>query len=102
MSKVIALLLCLAFFSLSGCSSGNLDYVKEKGPEKWKEVGFEVAGYEGYQWGLWGFSSYGGAKVWWRLKKVPDNGITYFGYIQRWGNELHVYGPKAIDAIRPQ
>jgi hypothetical protein len=86
---------------LVGCSSGNLDYVKDKAPEKWKTQGFEVVDYEGYQWGTGGINSYGGAKVWHRLKKIPDNGITYSGYIQRWGDELHVYGPDAIDAIKP-
>jgi len=86
---------------LVGCSPGNLDYVKKHGPDKFREIGFEPVGYEGYQWGKWGFNDYGGAKVWWRLNKIPHNGITYSGYIQRWGNELHVYGPNATDAIKP-
>lgn len=88
---------------LIGCSSGNIDYVKKNAPEKWKTQGFEVVDYEGFKWGFWGIfgSEYGGACVWHRLKKIPDNGITYSGCIERWGDELHVYGPIAIDAIRP-
>lgn len=98
---VIIVVICISF--LTGCGSGNLDYVKERGPEKWKEVGFEVVGYEGFQWVFWGFNSYGGAKVWWNLRRMLEgNNITYTGCLQRWGDEIHVYGPDAIDAIRPQ
>ena len=85
------------------CSSGNLDYVKERADDRWRAQGFEAVDYEGYSWGMfgrWG-NPYGGAHIWHRLKKIPDNGITYSGSIQRWGDELHIYGPKAIDAIRP-
>ena len=85
---------------ISGCSSGNLDYVKKHGPDRWREIGFEPVGYESFQWGLGGFSTYGGAHVWWRLRKA-DNNVSYTGYLQRWGDELHVYGPFATDAIKP-
>ena len=88
-------------FIIFGCTNGNLDYVKEHASNKWAKQGFEVVDYEGYEFGFMGFNSYGGANVWYRLKKIPDNGITYSGYIQRWGDELHVYGPEAIDAIKP-
>ena len=102
MKKVTQLVVvCFMLMGLYGCSSGNLDHVKEHGPEKWNEIGFQVVGYEGFEWGFWGLNHYGGAEVWWRLKRIPDNGISYTGYIQRWGNELHVFGPTATDAIRP-
>ena len=82
-------------------SSGNLSYVKERAEEKWKKQGFEIVDYEGYNFGSGGFgTSYGGAKVWHRLRKIPDNGVTYSGYLQRWGDEIHVYGRTAIDALR--
>jgi len=86
---------------LSGCSYGNLDYVKERASEKWAKQGFEVVDFEGYQWGLGGIGPYGGAKVHHRLKKIPDNGITYSGHLVRWGDNLDVYGPTAVDAIKP-
>ena len=87
---------------LSGCSNGNLEYVKENAVDRWKEVGFEIVGYQGHQWGLGGMGSqYGGAKVWYELRKIPDNGITYSGYLVRWGDNLEVYGPTARDAIKP-
>ncbi len=98
-------LIVLLFISfLVGCSSNNLQNTKDKAPEVWKQIGFKVVGYEGFQWGKWGIfgSTYGGACVWHRLEKIPDNGIAYSGYIQRWGNEYHIYGLYAIDAIRPQ
>ncbi len=102
MKKLFAAITAAAL--LQGCSSSNLDYVKERGEARWREYGMEPIAYEGYQWGAvvpWS-TTYGGAKVWWRLKAVPDNGITYSGHLQRWGDELHIYGPVAIDAIRPQ
>jgi hypothetical protein len=100
MKKIVCIIVAAL---LAGCSAGNLDYVKAHAPVKWQKQGFEVVDYEGYHWGALGMgTTYGGAQVWHRLRKVPDNGITYSGYIQRWGDELHVYGPTAIDAIRPR
>lgn len=98
MKKYLAILA----LALAGCSSGNLDYTKEGAAQRWREVGFEVTGYQGFQWGSGGFGTpYGGAKVWHELRKIPDNGITYSGYLVRWGDELQVYGPIARDAIKP-
>lgn len=95
-------LIVILSLSLSQCGSGNLEYVKEHAPAKWEKQGFKVVDYEGYQWGSWvPFTTYGGACVWHRLKKLKDNGISYTGCIKRWGDELHVYGPIAIDAIKP-
>lgn len=96
--RLLALVILVAL-ALVGCAS-NVDYVKERGAARWREVGYEPIGYEGYQWGLWFGPGYGGASVWWSLRRVPDNGTIYTGYLRRWGDELHVYGPHAIDAIR--
>lgn len=90
----------LLLLLITSCS-GNIDYVKDRSVEKWRKQGFEVIDYEGYKFGLYGFGPYGGADVWYRLKKIPDNGLTYSGYIKRWGNELHVYGPKSVEGITP-
>lgn len=100
--KKILLLLCLIFIVIS-CSARNRDYIMPKAEEIWKQQGFEIVAYEGYNWGQGGVfgCSYGGAEVWYRLKKIPDNGVTYSGYLYRWGKEIHVYGPKAIEAITP-
>jgi hypothetical protein len=104
MDRVLTFLLAVFLLLVASCfgSPGNRDYVKERGPERWKQVGFQVVGYQGHQWGAGGYGTpYGGAKVWWELRKVPDNGITYSGYIKRWGDDLEVYGPTARDAIAP-
>lgn len=93
----VCLIICLIIGSY-----GNLEDVKSHAEATWKNVGFEIVGYERYQWGFGGYgTSYGGAHVWHRLKKIPDNGISYTGFIQKWGNEYHIYGPKATDAIQP-
>lgn len=106
MNKVILAISTLTL--LGGCSRANLEFAKDCAPATWRSVGYEVIGYEGFQWsadignGLFG---YGGAKVWHSLTKLGPlggNGITYTGYVQRWGNECHVYGPTAVDAIKPR
>jgi len=85
-----------------GCSAGNLDYVKNRAEQTWRDRGYQVVGYNGYLWRVGGVgTSYGGAFVCYELKSIPDNGLHYEGCLQRWGNELHVYAVKARDAIRP-
>lgn len=71
-SLIIATVL---IFSITGCGYANLDEGKAVSNDVWKRVGFEVAGYEGFQWGIWLGGCYGGAKVWYQLNKIPDNGI---------------------------
>jgi hypothetical protein len=94
----------IVFCTLFGCSSGNLEDIKEKAPEIWEQHGFSIVGYQGYQWGPLGTfgSTYGGAEVWYTLKRVPDNGILYEGALGRWGTEYHIYRLSAKDAIRPK
>lgn len=101
MKEIFAIIVAILVSIFSLFSSGNLDYVKEHANETWERYGFKVIAYEGYQWGFFGHNSYGGAKVWYRLER-PDNTITYTGSLQRWGDEIHIYGPIAIDAIKPK
>jgi len=44
-------------------------------------------------------TKFGGAKAWYRLRKIPDNRFTYDGYLIRWGDEVHVYGPDVTEPI---
>jgi hypothetical protein len=69
-------------------------WVKEHAPEAAKQLGYEIIGYEGYTW-----SAFYGGMVWYTLRQT--NGITYEGAFTRWGEEVHVYDLKAIDAIKP-
>lgn len=98
----LAIAIAAISLTLVGCSPSNLEHVKDRADARWSELGFKVVGYQGHEWGGLGFgTSYGGAKVWHELRTVPDNGITYSGYLQRWGDDLEAYGPKARDAIKP-
>ena len=99
MSKLI--IAAFVITSLPACTPMNKDEVKLVAEEQWKTIGFKAVGYEGFQWGFNGIGGYGGAKVWHRLRMIPDNGISYTGYIQKWGDEYHFYGPEATDAIKP-
>lgn len=82
-------------------TSGNLEYVKERAEQRFDELDLEVISYEGYVWGFWGYNEYGGAHVWYMLKKKEDNGITYCGALQRWGDEIHLTRFRAYDALKP-
>lgn len=91
----------LAYFA--ACTLGtdaNLDHVRERSVARWQEVGYEVVGYKGYQWGATPFPGYGGARVWYSLRREGTN-VIYTGSLWRWGDEIHVYGPRAIDAVTP-
>lgn len=84
---------------LSGCGYGNLDYIRGTSDFYAKKAGLEIVGYHGYEWGdVVPFTRYGGAKVWYTMKK-PGSSIYYMGGFQRWGEEVHLYNLKAIDAI---
>lgn len=96
MKKLLIISVCAA---LAGCSSSNLEQAKQQACERWKQVGYQCVGYEGYEIGMWFGGQYGGAKVWHSLRREENPSVIYTGYVQFWGDELHIYGPKAIDAI---
>ena len=96
MTFIAFVVLSVGFLAVKGCNSNNLEYVKQHGPDKWRSVGFEIVGYDGYTRRL-GYETYGGAQVWWYLKRVPDNGLLYNGYLERWGDELHAYNVKSVE-----
>lgn len=84
---------------LIGCSAQNVDAIKLESQKTIEQSGFEIIGYEGYEWT--GFGRWGGC-VWYTMRKNPDNGITYHGCISKWDNEYHIYNLSAIDAIGPK
>lgn len=94
--KKLAVLMLLA---LAGCSASNVPDIKNHAVETWRQAGFQVVGYEGYNWT--GFGQWGGC-VWYTLRRIPDNGITYDGCISKWGDEYHIYQITALDAIKPK
>lgn len=96
--KIIGIMLMLL---LAGCGSSNVAEVKANAKEVWKQAGFEIIGYEGYE-NAHCFFSYGCGHAWYTLKRTPDNGIIYHGYIEKWGDEFHIYNISAIDAIKPR
>ncbi len=94
-------LIAICAFAISACGSWNVDYVKERSEDTWKSLGFQVVGYDGFLWST-GIGPYGGGDVWYVLKRIPDNGILYGGYLERWGDEVHMYSLRAYDAIKPK
>ena len=86
----------LSVFCLGGCSAHNVDKIKLNAQKTIEQAGFEIIGYEGYEWTA--FGAYGGC-VWYTMKKKPDNGITYQGCVSKWDDEYHIYNLSSIDAI---
>jgi hypothetical protein len=89
----IALVALMAL--LSGCSR-NVDDAKACAPAAFKQAGFDVIGYHGYQ-----LSAIYGGFVWYSLDRIPSNGIIYEGAAATWFDECHLYSIKALDAIKP-
>ena len=93
-------LILVAVLALTGCSSSNLDETKKNAKKAWGDMGFNVIGYEGYQYGFGIVGvKFGGAKVWYTLEKKGNTNTVYSGYLQRWGNEYHMYNIRSINAI---
>ena len=94
---------CIAIAILVICSyaipgNGNLEWVKDRAVDKWNKQGFTVVDYEGYAYGGgWKFTRFGGARVWYRLVRKDNNSLVYSGYMKRWGDEVHVYGPILVE-----
>jgi hypothetical protein len=96
MTRTMMLLLALV---CAGCSNKYVPDIKDHAALTWKQAGFEIIGYEGYNYG--GPSTWGG-EVWYTLRRIPDNGIIYDGCISKWDDEYHIYSITAIDAIKPR
>lgn len=93
----LALALCSAF---AGCTAHKVEEIKKAAPQVWGDAGFEIVGYEGYQYGTLG-PTWGG-KVWHIVRRKGGDRVTYHGFICKWGDEYHIYNLKAIDAIARQ
>ena len=79
-------------------TDANLEYVKDHAVQRWQQVGYQVVGYEGYQGGATWWRNYGGARVYYTLRREGSS-ATYSGYLQRWGDEIRVLDLRTIDNI---
>lgn len=95
--KIAAAFVAIASMQLfgSGCAR-NVPWVKEQASAAAVQLGYDIIGYEGYQW-----RPVCGGMVWYTLARRPDNGIIYHAGFVKWGNEVHIYNLAAVDAIRP-
>lgn len=80
--------------ALCGCSAGNVEEIKQNAAQVWASNGFEVVGYQGYQWAT--MDQWGG-RVWYTVKR---GNVTYEGNISKWGKEFHIYNLRALDAVK--
>ena len=90
---MLCILLPCSFLTYDG-----IDELKEAAPEVFSKAGFEVIGYEGYTLGSRvPFTDYGSANVWFILKREDT---IYSALLNSWGDEIHIYNLKALNAIR--
>lgn len=83
---------------LVGCSAHRVEDIRKRAPEFLNQRSLEIVAEQGFQYG--GAPCFGG-RVWYTLRRIPDNGILYEGYVCRWGDELQLYSFAAVDAIKP-
>jgi hypothetical protein len=95
--KFTTLIAALAIATLAGCSAHQVPDIKQHANEMFEKAGFKVVGYEGFQYGSILSPGFGG-RVWYILER---NKVTYEAYIAKWGDEYHIYGLQAKDAIAP-
>jgi len=90
----ILLVTFLLIFGIVKIGHRNVEITKQNAQKTWAAAGYEVKGYEGYQW-----SPLGGGDVWYIVERKGKPDITYHGFLQKWGNEYHIYKLRAIDAL---
>lgn len=84
-------------FGLGWIGFRNVEETKEAAPKVWADSGYEIIGYEGYQWG-----PIRGGNVWYIVRRKGNDSVTYHGYITPWFGEYHIYNLRAIDVIKPE
>lgn len=82
----------IAALVLSGCISDDYEWVNSRAAAYYKQRGFDVVGYQGYN--MWAT----GRCYWYTTRRGE---ITYESCLLKWGNEVHEYSLRAIDAIKP-
>lgn len=76
---------------LSGCNAANVPDLKANAPAAIEANGFQVVGYQGYQYGIFG------GYVWYTAKR---DGIVYEMAVMKWSGEYHLYNIKALNAVQ--
>jgi hypothetical protein len=83
----------IAGVALSACGfKDDADFVKPQAPQFYSERGFQILGYQGYN------ITTIGRCYWYSLQRGQ---IVYESCLMKWGDEIHEYSLKAIDAIKP-
>lgn len=91
MKKIAILFIAVALSGCGGWYGGDADFVKSQSADYYTKRGFRVVGYRGYNMYMIGRC------YWYTLEK---NGTTFESCLMKWGDELHEYNLKAVDAIK--
>lgn len=85
------LVVCVLLMSGCGLMQDDASFIQPKAKQFFEERGHTVVSYQGYN--MWTI----GRCYWYVTEK---NGITYESCLLKWGNEIHEYSLRAIDAVR--
>jgi len=76
---------------LGGCVSDDYQWVNSRSLPYYEARGFKVLGYQGYN--MWTT----GRCYWYTLQR---GNTVYESCLLKWGEEVHEYGLKAVDALK--
>ena len=94
---LIIMLIAIGTTTCTALSYRNINNIKANAPIVFRQAGFNIVGYEGYQIG----DPISGVRVWFIPNKTNNTNITYSASIEKWFNEYRIYNLKAINAIKP-
>jgi hypothetical protein len=93
---VVVAVLWGLWFGPKWLANTNVEKSKSAVSKVWEAAGYKIVGCEGYQ-----IAPSQGSSVWYIVRRIGDNSITYRGALTKWGDEYHIYNLRAIDALKP-
>ena len=94
----VAIMLLVVLVCTPVVCGRNIDNVKANAKVTLENAGYEIVGYEGFQWAC---SPFAGGRVWYIVKRNTDTRVLYNCYLEWWFGEYHIYSIQAIDALKP-
>ena len=93
-NKIILLILALyvGFNLTQNFGYRNVERIKKHSEKTFLKSGFEIVGYEGYQWRI-----ASGGSVWYILeRKDGETGVLYNACLHHWKGEYHIYNLNTV------
>lgn len=86
-----AIVAAILAMGLAGCVSDDYEWVNSRSAAYYQQRGFSIVGYQGYD-----FHPQGRC-YWYTLERMET---VYESCLLRWGNEVHEYNLRALNAVK--